>query len=366
MTRLLVAAAALALAAVLPAPAAPPSPHGAGSGPPAPATGLPLPAVTLTATPVPLPGGEGGIGFDDLLFVPELGRIVVPAGRTGNLDLVDPATREVTAIGGFSAVSPAAEGHGAGTTSADYGRGLLFATDRTARKLVVVDPAAKKIVAKADLAGSPDYVRWVAPTGEIWVTEPDGERIEIFSLPKSGPPVPRHAAFLPVPGGPESLVVDAGRGRAYANLWEKQSTLAIDVRARSVALPLRNPCAGARGLALDARRNLLFIGCAEGRAAALDLARGGALAGVFGRGSGVDIIAYSPALGHLYLPGSKSSTLAVIGVSAKGALGLLAVGVTARGAHCAAADDRGGVWVCDPERGRLLRFEDKLPASGAG
>ena len=50
--------------------------------------------------------------------------------------------------------------------------------------------------------------------------------------------------------------------------------------------------------------------------------------------------------------------------SAKGKLTLLVNGTTAHGAHCAAADDRGGVWVCDPANGRLLLFTDTLPASG--
>src|SRR5436309_11580452 len=148
------------------------------------------------ATPIPLPGGEGGIGFDDLSFAPTLGKLLVPAGRTGNLDLVDPVSRQIHPIAGFSAQGSFVQGHGEGTTSADFGRGLIFATDRTALKLVVLDPATKAVVAKADLAGSPDYVRWVAPTGEIWVTQPDNDRIEVFTLPASGPPVPVHKEFI--------------------------------------------------------------------------------------------------------------------------------------------------------------------------
>jgi hypothetical protein len=50
-------------------------------------TAPPAPTAALHAVPVPLPGGEGGIGFDDLTFSPQLGKLLVPAGRTGNLDL---------------------------------------------------------------------------------------------------------------------------------------------------------------------------------------------------------------------------------------------------------------------------------------
>src|SRR5262245_36748624 len=45
-----------------------------------------------------LPGGDKGIGFDDLRYSPALHRVLVPAGRTGTLDLVDPDTMNVTSI----------------------------------------------------------------------------------------------------------------------------------------------------------------------------------------------------------------------------------------------------------------------------
>src|SRR5262245_8955359 len=51
---------------------------------------------------VALPDGAHGIGFDDLRFDAGLGLVLAPAGGTGNLDLVDPKTGAVTAIGGFS------------------------------------------------------------------------------------------------------------------------------------------------------------------------------------------------------------------------------------------------------------------------
>jgi WD40 repeat protein len=324
-------------------------------------------ALTAAATgpvpqPISLPGGQGGIGFDDLTFSPDLKRLLVPAGRSGNLDLIDPATRQVVPIAGFSAQGKGTAGHGDGTTSADAGRGLIFAIDRTALKLVVLDAAAKTVVAKVDLAGDPDYVRWVAPTGEIWVTQPDKDRIEIFSLPASGPPVPVHKEFLAIPGGPESLVVDAAHGRAYTHLW-KSTTLAIDLKTRAIVARWPNGCAGSRGIALDAGRGFLFAGCAEGKAVVLDVNRNGAVLSTLKAGSGVDIIAYNPSLSHLYLPGGTSETMAILGVSKTGKLSLLSTVKTARGAHCAAADDNHQVWVCDPDHGRLLLVDDTSPAS---
>ena len=128
-------------------------------------------------TPLALPGGERGVGFDDLVYSASLGRVLAPAGRSGRLDLVDPKTFKVEAIGGFTSADRFRGGHGKGTTSADSGAGLLFATDRDRRMVMLVDPRAKKIVGGAELAGSPDYVRWVEPQREVWVTEPDKEGI---------------------------------------------------------------------------------------------------------------------------------------------------------------------------------------------
>ena len=320
----------------------------------------PTPA-EIAAAPVALPGGDGGIGFDDLLFAPALGRVLVPAGRTGNLDLIDPATRAVVAIGGFSAQEGFVKGHGEGTTSADVGGGWIFAIDRSALKLTVLDPATKAVLAGAPLASGPDYVRWVEPTRQIWVTQPDQDRIEIFALPASGTPVPAHVGFLSIEGGPESLVIDAARGRAYTHLWSG-TTLAIDVASREVIARWPNGCRGSRGIALDAAHDLLFAGCAEGKAVVLDLAGDGAIRGTLSAGDGVDIIAFNSELRHLYLPGGKSATMAILGVSAAGKLSLLATVPTAAGAHCVAADDRRQAWVCDPAAGRLLVIEDRLPA----
>jgi len=63
----------------------------------------------------------------------------------------------------------------------------------------------------------------------------------------------------------------------------------------------------------------------------------------------------------LYVPAAGPAILAILGVSAAGELSSLA---TLDGAgSCAAADDRGNAWVCDPAQGQLLRVTDPLPAT---
>jgi hypothetical protein len=213
------------------------------------------------------------------------------------------------------------------------------------------------------LGSDADYIRFVGPTGEVWATEPDAKGIEVFSLPASGTPTPKHVAFISVPGGPEALVVDEARGRAYANLW-KNETVAIDLKSRAVVAHYPNRCADSRGLALDGKRGFLFVGCREGKAVVLDLNHNGAVLDSLTAGSGVDIIAFDPSLSHLYFPGGKSATMAVLGVSAAGKLTLLGTVPTAPRAHCVIVDDHHQAWVCDPGKGRVLVWKDELPASG--
>src|SRR6266576_5690054 len=64
-----------------------------------------------------------GIGFDDLRYSPSLHRVLVPAGRTGNLVLVDPSTHQPSVVAQLSKEEAYGGGHGEGTTSVDEGEG---------------------------------------------------------------------------------------------------------------------------------------------------------------------------------------------------------------------------------------------------
>jgi DNA-binding beta-propeller fold protein YncE len=320
------------------------------------------PASGQAAQAVELPGGSAGIGFDDLQFSSSLERVLVPGGRTGNLYLVDPKTRSVSSIDGFSPSKTFGGGHGEGITSVSEGESRLFVTDRTALTLLVVDPASKKIVAHAKLAASPDYVRYVAPTHEVWVTEPDKDQIEVFQLSGQTGSAPTHAALISIKNGPESLVVDITRGRAYTHLWSG-TTLAIDLKTRSVVARWKNLCKDSRGIALDEARAYIFVGCREGRAVVLDAGHDGKVIGDLQTGAtGVDIIDYDRILHHLYVPGATSATLAILGVGGDGSLTELGKAASPAGGHCVVSDQGGRAYLCDPKDGRLSVFQDRFPA----
>jgi hypothetical protein len=342
-------------------------------------SGCSLNPYSLRATPVALPGGAGGIGFDDMTYDPHQGKVIVPAGATGNLDLIDPDTLNVRPIAGFSAqTADPAGGHGDGTTSAIAAKGLLFALDRTSLRLNVVDPAAGAILKATSVLTTPDYVRYVPPTNELWVTEKGARQIEVFSLSDANVPIPTQTAVITFTSGPEALVIDPTRGRAYTNFAKKSTTIAIDLKTHETVGQWANGCTASRGLALDEARGLLFAACKEGKIAVLDANNDGRQLANISFGGGVDFIGYNPHLSHLYLPSGTSAILGIIGVTAvpdptapptvtvqlSVTLNLLGTADTAINSRCMTVDDRDNAWVCDPNHGQIFRIKDTFPASG--
>ena len=301
-----------------------------------------------------------GIGFDDLRYSPSLHRVLVPAGRTGTIVLVDPANHQGSSIAGLAAKESYAGGHGEGTTSIDEGEGALFAIDRTSLQVVIIDPVGRRVIASAALGAAPDYVRYVALTRELWITEPDSERIEIFSISPKRDAL-KSVATIAVAGGPESLVIDSAGGKAFTHLWSGTS-VAIDLRSRAIAAKWPNRCVGSRGIAYDERSQFLFAACAEGSAVVMDTAHGGTVLANASSGGGVDIIDYDPVRRHLHLPGARSATLTIFSVGANGMLNPLATKATAKGAHCVTTDGK-DAYVCDPDGGRLLVIRDSYPTT---
>jgi hypothetical protein len=300
---------------------------------------------------LPLPDGAAGIGLDDLRYSSSMRSVLVPAGRTGKVDIIDGHTHAIDAIAGFSADAAFDGGHDFGATSVEEVDGVLYVTDRTTEQLYAVDPASGAIVGTADLAASPDYVRY-AGDGELWVTEPDAEQVEIFAIAGLV-----SVATVDVPGGPESLVIDRARGRAYGHA-DGGLTVAIDLAQRAVVDTWSNGCETPKGIALDADRGLLVVGCGEGALVALDVAGTGAIVGELEYGNGLDVLGYDARRHRLYAPGGKSASLGIVDLAADGSMRLARSVATVSGAHCATTDGAGTVYVCDPDGGQLLVLED--------
>jgi len=313
---------------------------------------------SLQSTAVVIPGGEGGISFDDLVFSSEMHKVLVPAGHTGKLYLIDPVTLAMTGIGGFSSSVVMQKGHEVGISSADVGEGYIFAADHGSHELVAIDLKSGGVVATVDLAGDADYVRYVGVDHEIWVTEPHNKQIEVFKFSGGDHSKLKAMLLISVPNGPESLMIDHTRGRAYTNLGPNAA--AIDLGSHTIVSTWPNTCIKSRGDALDEHKGFLFVSCGEGKAVVFDLNQGNKEISELATDPGPDVISYNVRLSHLYLTSSKNATLSVLGVSAQGQLSLLGKAQADKRAHCVVSDDQNNIWVCDPPRGQLLRYKDSL------
>jgi len=316
------------------------------------------PDSSLKATAMAIPGGEGGIGFDDLVFSSELDKVLIPAGHTGKLYLIDPATFEMTSIGGFSSSAVMEKGHEVGISSADEGEGYIFGADHGRHELTVVDLKPGAVVVTADLAGDADYVRYVGGNHEIWATEPHNNQMEVFKFSGGDHPTLKAMVLVHVPKGPESLMIDHLRGLAYTNLGPYAA--AIDLTSHVIIAQWPNGCIKSRGDALDEQKGFLFVSCGEGKAVVFDLNHGYKKLSELVTDPGPDVISYNPKLSHLYFTSGKNATLTVIGVSAQGLLTLLGKAPADKRAHCVVSDDQNNIWVCDGPRGQLLRYKDSL------
>jgi hypothetical protein len=316
---------------------------------------------SLQSTAVSIPGGEKGIGLDDVNYSRDLHKLLVPAGFTGKLYLIDPSSFAMDSVQGFTSSTENKKGHEVGISSADAGEGFIFVADHGTHQLDAVDVKTGIIVASAPLAGDPDIIRY-AGNHEVWVTQPDDKikkQIEVFVLKPGDKPLLTHELNISVPDGPESLTIDQTNQHAYTNLGKQVGEFDLHTHAMIAQWP--NDCEKSRGTAVDGPRGFLFVGCGEGKAEVFDLNQKGKKVGSLLTGPGVDLIDYNASLSHLYITGSKSATLSVLRVSSTGELSLLGVGQAALRSHCVAGDDKDNIWVCDPTHGQLLRYKDIFP-----
>lgn len=301
---------------------------------------------TPQATAIMLTGAHAS--FDDLHYAPALDRVLAVPPGAGAVYLVHPVDDSVVV---FTGLPP-------NVTSADATADHIYVGDRGSDRVLVLDATSGAIIDIVDVGSGLDYIR-VTPDGrELWATLPGEDRIAILELDASG--VPAEVASIATAGGPEGLAFDDSGAHAYAHLFDGRM-LAIDVATRERTATWETGCAAAHGFPqVDERRGLVFAGCRDdGAAVVLDAEDGTRLAG-FSAGGDAAILGYSRAREHLYLRGDPGGDLSILAVCDTGELTEVArVALTERG-HGMTADGRGNVWICDEDRGGLLKVRDPL------
>jgi len=299
-----------------------------------------------SARAVDLPGAEDTIDFDDIVYSATLGRVIVPAGRSG-LYLIDPRTSDAQRLG-----------HVGSADSADEGAGMVFVAERDRRAITGLDAGTGRSTFSLDVGTPIDYVRYVEP-GELWVTEPAASPsgVEIFKLSTDRESAPRHVGFIAVPDGPEALTVSPQLASAFTHAGT--DLVALDLRSRSVTARWPTGCSGTHGFPqIDTRRHLALASCSrDGTVSLLSLGDGRRL-GRFAAGGGDALPAYSRTAGHFYVRGDPGRKLSTLKATKSGLTEVDHVRVPRVG-HCLTADDVGHYWTCDAEHGRVLRFDDR-------
>lgn len=351
-----------------PLPPPPPAPPlapiaSASAAPPVADAGLaidaapPARALHFTQRPFALPGATGTVSLDYLAYERAAGRVWIPAGNTGSVDVLDVAKGAVVRIEGFKTSERDVRGQKRvmGPSAAAIGDGVVYVGNRGTSEICTIDAAKLTRGACLTLPTSPDGLLYVAATKELWVTTPRDKSVTVLDASKPAKLAPK--ATIALDGASEGYAVDETRGLFFTNLEDRDKTVSIDTKTHKVTATWDPKCGseGPRGLAVDTTRGFLFVACTTG-VVVLDVAHGGAQLAKLDTGGGVDNIDYLPEAKQLYAAAGKAAVLVVASVDDKGALSVLGTAPTAQGARVVIADRDGVAYVADPAGGRVLAF----------
>jgi DNA-binding beta-propeller fold protein YncE len=293
----------------------------------------------FTVTPLQLPDTKGLVTLDYVAYDSANRRLWVPAGNTGNVDVIEASTDHIRAIDGFPVTRIVLRGQPrlVGPSSVAIGDGVVYVGNRADSKVCIID--ARTLVpgnciafapASAGMASAPDGLLYVAATHELWATSgapPIGipaadPSIKIFSASRPG--ALSFARKISLPASAEGYAVDDLHGIFYTNLEEIGRTVAIDVHKRTVVSNWRS-CDNPSGIAVDSRRGFVFVPCTD----------------------------------HNNIDYSQAAQLTIAHVDDKGTPTVEAVVPTAKGARSVVAGPDGSAYLIDPLEGRILRVERK-------
>ncbi len=297
-------------------------------------------------TPVPLVGQAAT--FDDLRFAPALGKVIATPEGVGRMFVIDPVTLDVMTI--------ATSG---GTASADADENNIYTIDRGGDRVIAYDATTGEVVTSLDLDANPDYIRLAPGGGELWITLPGRDRIDIVAV--TGDPVSlSRIDSVSIPGSPEGLTF--GEGRGYTQTGGR--AIAIDIASRLVIGDYDTGCGSSHGFPqVDDTYGLVFSGCrAGGGAGVVGIDEGDRVSG-FEAGGDAAVLAYDGTRHHFYLRGDPGSDLAMIAVCPDGGMTEMARVAISDSGHASTIDDLGNVWVADATSGGLFRISDPFEST---
>ncbi len=294
------------------------------------------------------------MAFDYLVADRDAGRVYLPVPSMGALEVLDVARGTFRSVAGFTTGEREWRGRKVktGPSAVTVGAGIVYVGNHASSEVCAVDATSLVLGACVKLGSPPDGVVYVGSTREVWVTTPDAGTLTI--LDASDPAHLRDAGKVETGGEPEGYAVDDTRGLVFTNT-DKGATLAIDAKTRRIRSTWHPGCGddGARGIAIDPARDLLFVACTD-HVQVLDMAHDGALRGRIDTGIGVDNLDYLPARQLLFAAAGRAATLTVAHVGEGGELTKVASIPTVKGARNAVVDAEGRAYAPDPAAAALL------------
>jgi DNA-binding beta-propeller fold protein YncE len=320
--------------------------------------------------PISLPGASGVVRLDYFAYDRSTGKLWVPASNTASVDVIDENSDAVSQVTGFKTGEVELRGRKItlGPTSVSIGDGVVYIGNRGDSSLCIIDARSLKrgeclevAPASAGPAAAPDGVVYVAATRELWITTgapPLGIASADKSLQIFDASDPRHLkrkTKVPLDASAEGYAVDNERGLFYTNLEETGQTIAIDVRSHKVIATWDPGSPELQGLALDGRRNFLFVACGD-HVVSIDAGHGGKVLDSITTGPGLDNIDYSPDRKLLYAAASQAPSLTIAEVDDQGKFHLKATVPTFKGARGVVAGKGETAYLIDPAEGRILKL----------
>lgn len=217
--------------------------------------------------------------------------------------------------------------------------GHVYTGDGEAQTVSEVDPVAKTVLRSADVGGKVDAITYDPALHRVYADEDDGTRVFVVDTTTM-----KQIAAIKIPGHkPEYLAVDPQSHDLYQNIDNLSEVAVISSDQMKVARTIQTPeIKHNHPLQYDPSYHILMVGGKNGTLGAYS--REGKLLGTASIQQSVDQCDYNPAR-HL-LACAGSGKVVVLGLSAAGALSVVASLDVPAGAHTLAFDDKTGhIWI---------------------
>ena len=306
---------------------------------------------------VDLPGATAPVGIDLIAYERGRARVWVPVGDTGSVDVFDIGSRSFQRVDGFKTERREVRGRQRtlGPSAAAVGDGVAYVGNRGTNEVCAVDAPSLKMVGCVKLPTPADFLTYVAPAKELWVTTPKDQSLTV--LDASVPASLKSKLVISGVGSVEGAAVDATHGIYYTNLEDKNQTMAFDIASHAIKATWSSGCSDApHGIAVDPTRGWVIVACSNGLRI-FDASKNGEVVGTLDTGDGVDDIDYDATKQRVVVAASKARRLTVAHIGGEGQATIVAVGSTSDGVRNAVADTAGNVYAADAQGARLLVFD---------